>query len=105
MLGITGGLNAISALRLYNPLRSARASGAIRDFRMVEGNLEGLASDGSRYDSILIQRTVAREVYLTLAELGRPYLLDVDDNLLAAPPIGNAEPSCPWPTVCATRRS
>jgi glycosyltransferase involved in cell wall biosynthesis len=83
VLGITGALDAIAALRLTNPLRAAREKGLIQDFRAIEASLDDLVADETQYDIVLVQRTVPQHVYEGLADLGFPYLLDVDDNLLA----------------------
>lgn len=74
---------ALLELRNVNPLRSLHRQGLIDSFTTCTPGLENLAEDHSYYDAVLIQRTVPIWCYQAFANLGLPFMLDVDDNLLA----------------------
>jgi glycosyltransferase involved in cell wall biosynthesis len=74
---------ALVELRVRNPLSALRRDHRINGFRAIDPDFEGLSNDSSLYDVILIQRTVPEYIYLALASHGIPFVLDVDDNLLA----------------------
>lgn len=73
----------IAELRLNNPLRSLQHQGFLAGFRNTDLSFSSIRNDGTPYDSILVQRTVPEYIYEVLYQLGLPFILDIDDNLLA----------------------
>jgi glycosyltransferase involved in cell wall biosynthesis len=83
VLAISPDSFALLELRVRNPLRALQRRNRIAGFKTTGITFEGLADDLSEYSAVLIQRTVPEYVFAALVNLGIPYLLDVDDNLLA----------------------
>jgi glycosyltransferase involved in cell wall biosynthesis len=74
---------ALPELRVRNPLRALQRQNSIAGFKTTGITFEGLADDSSQYSVVLIQRAAPEYVFEALVNLGIPYILDVDDNLLA----------------------
>lgn len=70
-------------LRLANPLRALQRQGFISGFTHGGLWLERLNNDQSYYDAVVIQRCVPAQIYQAFTNVGLPFLLEVDDNLLA----------------------
>ncbi|MEI9970890.1 MAG: glycosyltransferase [Ignavibacteriota bacterium] len=83
LLAISADSFAIVALRVQNPLRALQRQGLIGGFTTSGIDLDFLLRDPSRYQAVLVQRVVPEYIYQTLANLGVPFVLDVDDNVLA----------------------
>ncbi|MCW5981533.1 MAG: glycosyltransferase family 4 protein [Bryobacteraceae bacterium] len=98
VLALSRDTGAIAELRMNNPLRALHRQRLIDGFFASDAAGERLARDNSLYEAILIQRTVPESVWLAFANLELPYLLDVDDNLLACASYrkNDPEPSQPW---------
>ncbi len=82
-LAISPDNGALRDLRVINPLRALQRQGYIDGFKVTDLFLHGLSNDKNRYDVILIQRAVPESIYQLLKTLSLPFILDVDDNLLA----------------------
>jgi glycosyltransferase involved in cell wall biosynthesis len=74
---------AILELRVNNPLRSLHRQGFVRSFDSSGVSLGRIVESPDEYDVVLIQRTLPEYIYLALVDLGIPFALDVDDNVLA----------------------
>lgn len=83
VLAISPDSGAIGELRVSNPLRALERQGLIQRFKRCDPSLDALRRDDTPYEAILVQRAVPEFIYLTLRSLGLPFVLDVDDNLLA----------------------
>jgi glycosyltransferase involved in cell wall biosynthesis len=83
VLAISPDSFALVDLRVNNPLRALQRQGLISGFTTAGITFDRLIGDRSHYDVVLIQRAVPEYIYLTLVNLGLPFALDVDDNLLA----------------------
>ena len=83
VLAIFPGDSALLDLRVKNPLRALQRQGSIHSFRTTGIRFDCLPTDSSQFDVVLIQRAVPEHVYLALVNLGVPFVLDVDDHLLA----------------------
>jgi glycosyltransferase involved in cell wall biosynthesis len=83
VLAIFPGDSALLDLRVKNPLRALQRQRSIDGFRTTGIRFDCLSTDSSQFDVVLIQRAVPESVYLALVNLGVPFVLDVDDNLLA----------------------
>jgi glycosyltransferase involved in cell wall biosynthesis len=84
VFAISGDTNALLELRVRNPLRSLQKAGVIDEFVSSGFDLEKLKGDPRHFDAIWIQRCVPELIYCALENNGIPFLMDVDDNLLAA---------------------
>ena len=74
---------ALLDLRVNNPLRALHRKSLIEGFTTTGITFDRLLNDPSQYDVVLIQRAVPAYIYRTLHNLAIPFILDVDDNLLA----------------------
>jgi glycosyltransferase involved in cell wall biosynthesis len=74
---------ALRELRITNPLRSLQRQGYADGVVIAPISLENLRNDGRKYDIIITQRTVPEALYYILSTLSLPFVVDVDDNLLA----------------------
>ncbi len=83
VLAISDDSFALLDLRVNNPLRALQRQGRIQGFAVSNTSFGRLAMDSASYDVVLIQRTVPESVYQALADAGVPFLLDIDDNVLA----------------------
>ncbi|MGH9628046.1 MAG: glycosyltransferase, partial [Bryobacteraceae bacterium] len=84
VLGISPDTFALVELRVNNPLRALQRQGLIGGFETTGIHFERLKEDRSFYEAAMIQRTVPRSIYQTLTNLGLPFAMDMDDNLLAS---------------------
>jgi glycosyltransferase involved in cell wall biosynthesis len=83
VLTITPGAGALLELRIANPLRSLQRAARISSFVNYNPFYEELPESNIRVDAIIMQRSVPDYLYRALSTAGIPFLLDVDDNLLA----------------------
>ncbi len=83
VLAISPDTGALRELRVSNPLRALQRQGQIQSFRLSDSWFNGLKDDMTTYNTVLIQRAVPAFVYQIFRNLGVPFVLDVDDNLLA----------------------
>jgi len=83
VLAITPNIGTIAELRIINPLRSLHRQKIITGYKVTDFSLSQIMNDFDYYDVIIIQRTVPTYIYKRLESHGIPYILDVDDNLLA----------------------
>lgn len=83
VLAISQDTFALLDLRVNNPLRALQRHGLISGFGTTGISFDRLVDDPSQYDVVLVQRIVPEYVYLALVNLGIPFILDVDDNVLA----------------------
>lgn len=74
---------ALGELRVNNPLRALQRQGLIAGFRCCDLSFESLKDDPTPYEAVIIQRTVPEYIYETFQNLAIPFILDVDDHLLA----------------------
>lgn len=83
VLSITPGAGALFELRVGNPRRSLQGANRISGFLNTTPLLGDLPKNNLRVDAIILQRSLPDYLYRALASAGIPFLLDVDDNLLA----------------------
>jgi hypothetical protein len=83
VLTVTPGAGALFELRVGNPLRSLQRANRISRFVNTGPFLEELPDNNLPVDAIIVQRSVPDYLYRALSMAGIPFLLDVDDNLLA----------------------
>lgn len=84
VLTLTPGVaGALFELRVGNPLRSLQRANRISRFVNTGPFLQELPDSDVCVDAIILQRSVPDYLYRALSAAGVPFLLDVDDNLLA----------------------
>lgn len=83
ILAITPNTGAIAELRIINPLRALHRKNKISGYKIVDYSLSQLIGDNDYYDALLIQRAAPNYIFNSLNKRKIPYLLDIDDNLLA----------------------
>ena len=92
VLAISPGAGALRELRVNNPLRALQRQGHIDGMRVVDAFFHELRNDPNQYEVILIQRAVPEFIFETLHNLGLPFVLECDDNILARAAYRTAEP-------------
>jgi hypothetical protein len=83
VLAISRDIGAVGELRMNNPFRALHRQRLIDGFVTSHPLLARLAGDNSLYEVIFTQRALPEGVWVALSQLGLPYLLEVDDNLMA----------------------
>lgn len=104
ILAISQDAGPISELRIKHPFRSLQRQNIITAHTFSDIGFEKLKNDEQYYDAIVIQRTVPEFIYRALYNSDIPFLLDVDDNLLARASYreGGAETGLSIGLQCAT---
>jgi glycosyltransferase involved in cell wall biosynthesis len=83
VLAITPGMGALMDVRVKNPLRALQRQRCIGEVTITGRDLHALKHDNTKYDAILTHRALPALLYHILSNLSLPFVLDVDDNLLA----------------------
>ncbi len=83
VLAISPSNGALRELRISNPLRALERQRVIAGSRNSDIWLNGLQNDQTTYDAVIVQRSIPEPIFQALHNLQIPFLLDVDDNLLA----------------------
>jgi glycosyltransferase involved in cell wall biosynthesis len=89
VLAITADAWALKSLRMSGPLESLKRQGLINSFRVISGYNQGnpqqyaVDNDQTRYNVIIIQRDCFHNLFYCLDVLGLPFILDIDDLLVA----------------------
>lgn len=83
ILAISQDTGPVGELRIKQPLRSLQQQDIISTYTFSDIRLGKLKEDERYYEAIVVQRTVPEFIYRALYNSNIPFLLDVDDNLLA----------------------